>query len=83
MSYPKGGYIVETGWEENLEDPDLWILDCDVDYRLITYCTAGIASSSVPFAMALMGYDHASVYDGSLLEWAADPALPMEVPARR
>jgi len=53
------------------------------DDRVITYCTAGIASSSVAFAMALMGYDHVSVYDGSLLEWAADPALPMEVPARR
>jgi len=27
--------------------------------------------------MALMGYENLSIYDGSLLEWAADPALPM------
>lgn len=47
--------------------------------RVITYCTAGIASSSVAFAMALMGHENLSIYDGSLLDWAADPALPMEM----
>ncbi|MFW6085353.1 MAG: rhodanese-like domain-containing protein, partial [Gemmatimonadota bacterium] len=47
--------------------------------RVITYCTAGIASSCVAFAMALMGHEDVSIYDGSLLDWAADPALPMEM----
>lgn len=51
------------------------------DSPVITYCTAGVASSLVAFAMVLMGHDNLSIYDGSLLEWAADPALPMEVPA--
>lgn len=45
--------------------------------RLITYCGAGIAASSVAFALALLGKENVAVYDGSLLEWAADPDLPM------
>jgi thiosulfate/3-mercaptopyruvate sulfurtransferase len=48
------------------------------DGRVITYCGAGIAASSVAFAMALVGRDNLSIYDASLFEWAADPALPME-----
>ena len=46
--------------------------------RLITYCGAGIAASSVALALSLMGRDNVAVYDGSLFEWADDPALPME-----
>ena len=45
--------------------------------RLITYCGAGIAASSVAFALALLGRENIAVYDGSLCEWAADPNLPM------
>jgi 3-mercaptopyruvate sulfurtransferase SseA len=26
----------------------------------------------------MLGYDRVKVYDNSLTEWAADPALPME-----
>lgn len=54
-------------------------LDSDSGDRVITYCTAGIASSSVAFAMALMGRENISIYDGSLLEWASDSTLPMEL----
>jgi thiosulfate/3-mercaptopyruvate sulfurtransferase len=46
--------------------------------RFITYCGAGIAASSDALALALLGVDNVAVYDGSLAEWAADPALPME-----
>ena len=49
--------------------------------RLITYCGGGIAASSVAFAAVMAGYDNVAVYDASLSEWAADPALPMEVGA--
>lgn len=48
------------------------------DDRVLNYCTAGVASSLVGLAMALMGHEDVSIYDGSLLDWAADPALPME-----
>jgi thiosulfate/3-mercaptopyruvate sulfurtransferase len=53
-------------------------LDLASGDRVITYCGAGIAASSVAFAMALLGRDNVAVYDGSLFEWAADPNLPME-----
>lgn len=50
-------------------------LDCG---RVITYCGGGIAASSDAFVLTLLGVANIAVYDGSLLEWAADPTLPME-----
>ena len=46
--------------------------------RVITYCGAGIAASSDAFILTLLGMDDVAVYDGSLMEWAADMTLPME-----
>lgn len=45
--------------------------------RVITYCGGGIAASSVAFALNLIGVEDVALYDGSMTEWAADPALPM------
>jgi thiosulfate/3-mercaptopyruvate sulfurtransferase len=44
----------------------------------ITYCGAGIAASSDALALTVLGVPNVAVYDGSLAEWAADAALPME-----
>ena len=46
--------------------------------EVITYCGGGIAATSVALALAMLGYNKVKVYDASLTEWAADPALPME-----
>jgi thiosulfate/3-mercaptopyruvate sulfurtransferase len=46
--------------------------------RVITYCGSGIAASSDAFVLTLLGHGRVAVYDGSLYEWANDPALPME-----
>jgi thiosulfate/3-mercaptopyruvate sulfurtransferase len=46
--------------------------------RVITYCGAGIAASSDALVLTLLGKTNVAVYDASLSEWAADPALPME-----
>ena len=46
--------------------------------NVITYCGGGIAATSVALVMAMLGRDDVRVYDASLTEWAADPALPME-----
>ncbi len=45
--------------------------------RIIPYCGGGIAASGSCFALALVGHPEVALYDGSLLDWAADPALPM------
>jgi thiosulfate/3-mercaptopyruvate sulfurtransferase len=46
--------------------------------RVITYCGAGIAASSDALILTMLGFPQVAVYDGSLSEWSADLALPME-----
>lgn len=46
--------------------------------RVVTYCGGGVAATSVAFTLLRLGVRDVAVYDGSLAEWAADPALPME-----
>jgi thiosulfate/3-mercaptopyruvate sulfurtransferase len=45
--------------------------------RVIAYCGGAIAASSAAFALSLLGVANVALYDGSLTEWAADPALPL------
>jgi thiosulfate/3-mercaptopyruvate sulfurtransferase len=49
------------------------------DRPVVTYCGGGIAATTDAFALSLLGRDDVQVYDGSLAEWANDPARPMEV----
>jgi len=44
---------------------------------LILYCGGGISAAANAFALSLLGETEVSIYDGSLEEWAADPALPL------
>ena len=46
--------------------------------RVVAYCGGGIAATADAFALTMLGYRDVAVYDNSLSEWAADPALPME-----
>ncbi|MDF1855732.1 sulfurtransferase [Pseudooceanicola sp.] len=46
--------------------------------RIINYCGGGIAASGTSFALHLIGRRDAALYDGSLIDWASDPARPME-----
>lgn len=45
--------------------------------QVICYCGGGIAATLDALALTLAGHTNVAVYDGSLQEWAADPALPM------
>jgi 3-mercaptopyruvate sulfurtransferase SseA/GAF domain-containing protein len=47
--------------------------------RVITYCGGGAAASADAMALVMLGHPEVKLYDGSLLEWAADPSLPMEL----
>lgn len=48
---------------------------------LILYCGGGISAAATALALTLLGRQRVSIYDGSLQEWAADPALPMSTGA--
>ncbi|MBJ7332493.1 MAG: sulfurtransferase [Solirubrobacteraceae bacterium] len=45
---------------------------------VVAYCGGGISATVDLFALALLGRTDARLYDGSLTEWTADPALPVE-----
>ncbi|MTV26104.1 sulfurtransferase [Nitriliruptoraceae bacterium ZYF776] len=47
------------------------------DVAVTTYCGGGIAATLDALALAVAGRDDVAVYDGSLNEWTADPALPL------
>ncbi|NJN51040.1 MAG: hypothetical protein HC809_03935 [Gammaproteobacteria bacterium] len=49
--------------------------------RVIAYCGGGISATIDAFALRLIGCDDVAVYDGSMSEWAADPALPLKTGA--
>ena len=34
-------------------------------------------ASSDAFVLTLLGVDNVAIYDGSRIEWAADPSLPL------
>lgn len=49
------------------------------DKEIVTYCNPGIGRSTfLLFAMTKLGYGKVRVYPGSYIEWAADPARPIE-----
>lgn len=46
--------------------------------KVVTYCGGGIGATVIAFALALVGRYDVAIYDGSMLEWASDPSLPLE-----
>jgi thiosulfate/3-mercaptopyruvate sulfurtransferase len=53
---------------------DVGALDSE---RVITYCGGGIAASQTAFLLTLLGQENVALYDGSMTEWGADPAMPL------
>ncbi|HEY6889222.1 MAG TPA: rhodanese-like domain-containing protein [Solirubrobacter sp.] len=46
--------------------------------RVVTYCGGGISATLDAFVLTLLGEPDVAVYDGSMGEWLADPARPIE-----
>ena len=46
--------------------------------RVITYCGAVAAASSVAQVLVRLGHPNVAVYDGGMLEWSADRSLPLQ-----
>lgn len=46
--------------------------------QIITYCGAGYYGAFDLFVLYLLGYDQVGLYDGSWIEWGANPELPVE-----
>ncbi|MEY9952937.1 sulfurtransferase [Leifsonia sp. EB34] len=44
---------------------------------IVAYCGGGIAAAADALALALLGRDDVTVYDGSLNEWVSDPEAPL------
>lgn len=48
------------------------------DKRVICYCGGGISATIDLFQLHALGYRNLALYDGSMGEWASNPALPIE-----
>jgi thiosulfate/3-mercaptopyruvate sulfurtransferase len=46
---------------------------------IIAYCGGGISAALLALALTVLGIRDVAIYDGSLEEWTADPALPVTV----
>lgn len=53
----------------------------DLAQPLVTTCGSGVSACSLAFGAALAGKGDTAIYDGSWVEWGADPALPLETGA--
>ena len=50
--------------------------DVDLSRPVVTTCGSGVTASVLLFALDLIGHDNSALYDGSWMEWSADPATP-------
>jgi thiosulfate/3-mercaptopyruvate sulfurtransferase len=50
----------------------------DKDRHVIVYCGGGISATIDLFVLHQLGFGDLALYDGSMGEWAKDPALPIE-----
>ena len=48
------------------------------DRHVVAYCGGGISATVGLFLLHQLGYTDLTLYDGSMGEWAHDPALPIE-----
>jgi thiosulfate/3-mercaptopyruvate sulfurtransferase len=64
----------------SLDDAAVKFADAGVtkNREVIVYCGGGISATIDLFLLHQLGFDNLRLYDGSMGEWARDPALPIE-----
>jgi thiosulfate/3-mercaptopyruvate sulfurtransferase len=50
----------------------------DLERPIVTSCGSGVTAAIVNLALARLGHEHHSLYDGSWSEWGGYPDLPVE-----
>ncbi|MGD0765417.1 MAG: sulfurtransferase [Dehalococcoidia bacterium] len=53
-------------------------LDLSLDQRVITYCGGGAYGAFDLFVLYVLGHENVALYDGSWMEWGANPELAVE-----
>ena len=48
------------------------------DKEIVVYCRTGMRATHDYFVLRLLGYPRVRLYDGSFVEWSADPTAPVE-----
>ena len=77
-------------WEDHLADGELPVLAPADELRrhfaaigvepgdpVVTYCRTGGKASHTYFVLRYLGHDDVSMYDGSFIQWHADPDAPV------
>jgi thiosulfate/3-mercaptopyruvate sulfurtransferase len=60
---------------------DIGRLGAGPDERLARYCGGGVNAAGLALGLMALGHSKLAIYDGSLNEWRADLALPLETGA--
>ncbi len=50
----------------------------DIQKPVVATCGSGVTAGVITLALALLGRADAANYDGSWVEWGADPSLPVQ-----
>jgi thiosulfate/3-mercaptopyruvate sulfurtransferase len=82
VNLPPGALFNQDGTYKSTAEIDAIakpVVGADLDKEIIVYCDTGKVCTTWWLALAdLLGYKNVKVYDGSSMEWMADPAAPVE-----